>query len=285
MTSATITRARRSSSTPTTASPPTPAPPGAPTSRVSDGTTDLNIGIPQGPGWNGAAGDYINLSATDTDVYGIWTDTRSGTNEDAYMVRGRLTQGTPTPTTTGTPPTATRTATAPPTNTATATPPPTNTAPPTLTQPPATATATSGPAATATATATNEPGSTTTTTATSVPGASSTATTAPQATATLPAGATATATAVAGSPTVTSTPCAISFSDVHPTDYFYTPVQYLACRGVISGYADGTFRPYNNTTRAQMVKIVALAFNGARVTRRPTRTPLLMSRPPTPSLR
>src|SRR5205823_3342630 len=38
------------------------------------------------------------------------------------------------------------------------------------------------------------------------------------------------------------------------------PVRYLACHGVISGYADGTFRPYNNTTRAQMVKIVVLGF-------------------------
>jgi subtilisin len=48
---------------------------------------------------------------------------------------------------------------------------------------------------------------------------------------------------------------------VHPTDYFYIPVQYLACHAVISGYADGTFRPYANTTRGQMVKIVVNAFN------------------------
>jgi len=54
------------------------------------------------------------------------------------------------------------------------------------------------------------------------------------------------------------TPCPLTFSDVHPTDYFATPVLYLACHGVVSGYADGTFRPYNNTTRAQMVKIVVL---------------------------
>jgi N-acetylneuraminic acid mutarotase len=63
-------------------------------------------------------------------------------------------------------------------------------------------------------------------------------------------------------PTVTPTPtaCAISFTDVHPTDYFYEPVRYLYCHGVISGYGDNTFRPYNNTTRAQMVKIVVLGF-------------------------
>ncbi len=70
-------------------------------------------------------------------------------------------------------------------------------------------------------------------------------------------------------PAVTSTPCAISFSDVNPTDYFYQPVQYLACNGVISGYADGTFRPYANTTRAQMVKIVVLGFGLPIVTPAP----------------
>jgi beta propeller repeat protein len=55
--------------------------------------------------------------------------------------------------------------------------------------------------------------------------------------------------------------CQISFSDVQASDYFYGPVTYLACHGVISGYGDGTFRPYANTTRAQMVKIVVLGFS------------------------
>jgi len=44
-----------------------------------------------------------------------------------------------------------------------------------------------------------------------------------------------------------------------PTNYFYNAVQYLYCNGVISGYDDGTFRPYNDTTRAQLCKIVVLA--------------------------
>jgi len=48
----------------------------------------------------------------------------------------------------------------------------------------------------------------------------------------------------------------VRFSDVQTTDYFYTPVQYLACHGAISGYGDGTFRPYNNTTRGQLAKII-----------------------------
>src|SRR5262249_29403874 len=39
----------------------------------------------------------------------------------------------------------------------------------------------------------------------------------------------------------TATPCTINFTAVHPTDYFYQPVTYLYCHGVISGYADGTF--------------------------------------------
>jgi hypothetical protein len=51
----------------------------------------------------------------------------------------------------------------------------------------------------------------------------------------------------------------MTFTDVQPSDYFYEPVRYLYCAGVISGYADNTFRPYNNTTRGQLTKIVVLA--------------------------
>ncbi|HMA36694.1 MAG TPA: S-layer homology domain-containing protein, partial [Chloroflexia bacterium] len=61
-------------------------------------------------------------------------------------------------------------------------------------------------------------------------------------------------------PVATATPCPITFSDVQASDYFYTPVLYLACGGVVSGYGDGTFRPYNPTTRSQLVKIVVLGF-------------------------
>ena len=49
------------------------------------------------------------------------------------------------------------------------------------------------------------------------------------------------------------------FSDVCPSDYFFTAVQYLINLGAISGYSDNTFRPYNNTTRGQLCKIVVLA--------------------------
>jgi hypothetical protein len=70
----------------------------------------------------------------------------------------------------------------------------------------------------------------------------------------VPATSTRTSTAVA---TVTS--CPIMFTDVPPTDPFYANIRCLACRGIVSGYNDGTFRPYNNITRGQIAKIVANA--------------------------
>jgi 5'-nucleotidase / UDP-sugar diphosphatase len=56
-----------------------------------------------------------------------------------------------------------------------------------------------------------------------------------------------------GTPTV----CTITFTDVQPQDTFYPFIRCLACRGIISGYADGTFRPNNNITRGQIAKMVA----------------------------
>lgn len=55
-------------------------------------------------------------------------------------------------------------------------------------------------------------------------------------------------------------PCALTFSDVDRSNPFYTEISSLATRGVISGYPDGTFRPQVETTRGQMAKIVAKAF-------------------------
>ena len=54
--------------------------------RISTATTDLRIGIPSS--YARAAGDYINVTASHGNVYGVWTDTRSGTGEDVYVVRG-----------------------------------------------------------------------------------------------------------------------------------------------------------------------------------------------------
>ncbi len=81
----------------------------------------------------------------------------------------------------------------------------------------------------------------------------------PGPTATPPPPATATAPEPSATVAVTPPPCPLPFTDVDPTTYFYWPVAELYCHGIISGYADGTFRPYNSTTRAQLIKIVALA--------------------------
>lgn len=73
-------------------------------------------------------------------------------------------------------------------------------------------------------------------------------------TATATAASTATGTAIA-----TATTCDITFSDVPKDSTFHTFVRCLACRGIISGYSDGTFRPNNNITRGQIAKIVSNA--------------------------
>ena len=51
------------------------------------------------------------------------------------------------------------------------------------------------------------------------------------------------------------------FSDVLPGSVFYCFVETAYSRGIISGYNDGTFRPGNNVTRAQLTKIVVIAMN------------------------
>jgi hypothetical protein len=59
----------------------------------------------------------------------------------------------------------------------------------------------------------------------------------------------------------TGTPaiCTIQFSDVPPGSTFYAYVRCLACRGIISGYSNNTFRPNNRVTRGQLAKIVSNA--------------------------
>ncbi|MGI8588755.1 MAG: S-layer homology domain-containing protein [Chloroflexia bacterium] len=49
------------------------------------------------------------------------------------------------------------------------------------------------------------------------------------------------------------------FEDVPRSFWAYTPIDYLAAHGIIAGYADGTFRPYNNATRAQFSKMIVAA--------------------------
>jgi hypothetical protein len=47
------------------------------------------------------------------------------------------------------------------------------------------------------------------------------------------------------------------FTDVPPDHRFYPHIMAGVRRGVISGYDDGTFRPDNNLTRGQLMKILA----------------------------
>jgi hypothetical protein len=50
-----------------------------------------------------------------------------------------------------------------------------------------------------------------------------------------------------------------TFTDVHPDGVFYEHIQSLACKGVISGFPDGTFRSNDPVTRSQIAKIVSNA--------------------------
>jgi hypothetical protein len=59
--------------------------------------------------------------------------------------------------------------------------------------------------------------------------------------------------------TATATACTITFSDVPPNHTFYNEIRCLACRGVLGGYADGSFRPGADITRGQISKVVSNA--------------------------
>jgi hypothetical protein len=62
-------------------------------------------------------------------------------------------------------------------------------------------------------------------------------------------------------PLPTPQPCEIVFTDVPPTNTFYPYVHCLACRNILGGYSDGTFRPNNSITRGQIAKVVSNAIN------------------------
>jgi len=72
--------------------------------------------------------------------------------------------------------------------------------------------------------------------------------------------ATRTSTGVLPTATSTNTPpvvCTIEFTDVPLNHPFRIYIRCLACRGIVSGYSDGTFRPYNDVTRGQASKMVS----------------------------
>lgn len=51
----------------------------------------------------------------------------------------------------------------------------------------------------------------------------------------------------------------VPFNDVFPADPFYPYIRCLSCRGLVSGYPAGTYRPANPTIRGQAAKFVANA--------------------------
>jgi hypothetical protein len=53
--------------------------------------------------------------------------------------------------------------------------------------------------------------------------------------------------------------CKIEFEDVPTGHTFYGPIRCLACKSILGGYPDGTFRYNNDVTRGQLSKIVANA--------------------------
>jgi hypothetical protein len=64
-----------------------------------------------------------------------------------------------------------------------------------------------------------------------------------------------------------------TFTDVPPSHPFYQAIETAVAHGIISGYSDGTFRPYNNATRGQASKIIDLAlYAGGTPTPTATRT-------------
>lgn len=52
----------------------------------------------------------------------------------------------------------------------------------------------------------------------------------------------------------------VSFTDVSKSDWFADYVDELAEEGILSGYDDGTFRPEQEITRAELTKVAVVAF-------------------------
>lgn len=65
----------------------------------------------------------------------------------------------------------------------------------------------------------------------------------------------------ASTPPTLSENHSIVFSDVTETHWAYNDIMSLTKSGVLNGYEDGTFRPDNHVTQAEMAKIITIAFD------------------------
>ena len=92
------------------------------------------------------------------------------------------------------------------------------------------------------------------------PAPDATPTTAPEPTATVAPPVPSPTPALPPGATATPTPCSARYSDVPADAYCAAAVQWLTCRGVVAGYGDGSFRPYNPTTRGQLAKLIVLGY-------------------------
>ena len=61
--------------------------------------------------------------------------------------------------------------------------------------------------------------------------------------------------AAAGKPDVDTT-ATVTFNDVVPSNWYYTPVLWAASNNLVAGYENNTFRPNNTLTRAQILTIL-----------------------------
>ena len=68
--------------------------------------------------------------------------------------------------------------------------------------------------------------------------------------------------AVEGEPPANYCATGSPFPDVSPTSFFCKYIKRLFELGITTGYGDGTYRPKNNVTRAQMAAFLARAFLG-----------------------
>lgn len=58
----------------------------------------------------------------------------------------------------------------------------------------------------------------------------------------------------------TEMPLVVSFSDVPTSHTFYAGITYCASKGIVGGYADGTFKPANSVTKNHFCAMLSRAF-------------------------